>query len=105
MVGAYSDGQFLHGFLLSKGQFTTVDDPGEPNTILSGIGSDGEILGNGNDGITFFGFAFRNGAFSSVMFPSGSNSFQEPTMVAASMVICWSGVSFSRLTALLGARF
>ena len=87
IVGAYYDGQLIHGFLLSKGQFITIDQPGEPTTILTGIGSNGEIVGSGNDGITFLGFALRNGVFSSIMFPSGSNAFQEPTMVAAGRVV------------------
>jgi hypothetical protein len=35
----------LHGFLLSKGSFGTIDFPGAINTFASGINPEGEIVG------------------------------------------------------------
>src|ERR1700674_5093962 len=73
IVGAYSDGQVNHGFLLSKGRFSTIDYPGSLNTIATGIGSDGDIVGVGSDnGINFRGYLLKNGTFSSIIFPGTS---------------------------------
>ena len=46
IVGDYYDpaGQ-LHGFVYQNGQYTTVDYPGSPDTILSGIDDAGLIVG------------------------------------------------------------
>ena len=46
IVGDYYDaaGQ-LHGFVYQNGRYTTVDYPGSPDTILSGIDDAGLIVG------------------------------------------------------------
>lgn len=74
IVGTYSvDGVTTHGFLLSNGQFTTIDAPiaNVTGTFLSGINNSGVIVGtyvSGKDS----GFVLTGGQFSSVSFPSAS---------------------------------
>src|SRR5512133_1513266 len=47
IVGEYSDGSGFHGFLLSGGTYTTLNDPLAPNfTETFGINSAGQIVGN-----------------------------------------------------------
>ena len=47
MIGGYTDGATgtIHGFVLSRGEFTTVDFPGGAQTQLRGINEHGEIVG------------------------------------------------------------
>lgn len=46
IVGVYTDAVGKqHGFLLSNGQFTTIDFPGAVTTIARGIGPGGDIVG------------------------------------------------------------
>ena len=46
IVGAYNDASGVsHGFILSGGQYTTLDYPGAPGTTLSGINPSGELSG------------------------------------------------------------
>ena len=63
IVGGYcgADGQ-LHGFLMSKGSFTTVDFPGAMYSFAGGINSEGEIVGGyqSADG-RYHGFLLSNG--------------------------------------------
>jgi probable HAF family extracellular repeat protein len=47
IVGVFTDGVGKqHGFLLSGGQFTTIDFPGAVATSANGIGPSGDIVGN-----------------------------------------------------------
>jgi len=47
IVGTYKDAaNQQHGFLLSKGQFTTIDFPGAVATIARGISPSGHIVGS-----------------------------------------------------------
>jgi uncharacterized membrane protein len=61
-----------HGFLLSKGNFTTIDVPGASDTFANGINPKGDIVG------TYFqscfpcsthGFLLSNGVFTTIDFP------------------------------------
>lgn len=48
VVGMYFDStNFQHGFLLSGGTFTTIDDPNGGWTYLTGINDNGKIVGYG----------------------------------------------------------
>ena len=47
IIGASIDGNGNdHGFLLSKGTFTTIDVPGAISTDTNGINSRGDIVGD-----------------------------------------------------------
>lgn len=45
-------GNVVHGFLLDASGYTTVDVPGYPQTVLTGINPQGDIVGRarGSDG-------------------------------------------------------
>ena len=44
-MGRYDAAEGSHGFLLSHGQFTTVDFPGALGTLANGINASGDIVG------------------------------------------------------------
>jgi probable HAF family extracellular repeat protein len=93
IVGVFTDGVGQqHGFLLSGGQFTTVDVPGAVGTSANGISPSGDIVGNytapyilgvsntaPSDSPTYCpaagspacikGFLYRHGKFATVLFP------------------------------------
>jgi len=52
-----------HGFLLSKGTFTTIDVPGAFGTTARGISPEGTIVGFYLNATGFHGFLFSNDAF------------------------------------------
>ena len=87
VVGAYFNG-VNHAFLLKDGQFTTIDYPGHVNTIATSVGADGTIVGVGSgNGVNFDGFVLQNGTFIPVELPGNSIVFQEPTCIAAGLVV------------------
>jgi hypothetical protein len=71
-VGAYLDPaepeEALHGFLLSRGIYTTFDVPGVPLTFPLGINNRGQIAGIAAsdvpivEGVTVYGFVLARGA-------------------------------------------
>ena len=93
IVGVFTDGVGKqHGFLLSRGQFTTIDVPGAVSTSANGISPSGEVVGNYTAPYThgfsdaasvdspaycpaadspacIKGFLYRHGKFSTVLFP------------------------------------
>lgn len=94
VVGSYNDSaNRVHGFLLSRGRFTSIDVPGAVITSANGIGPSGDIVGNyvvpyvplvtdqpGTDPSFFClappnaasctkGFLYHRGQFSTVLFP------------------------------------
>jgi len=74
-VGGYLDtSRMSHGFLLDKGNFTTLDPPGAPFTEALGIGASGNIVGhyastNGNQG-----FLLNKGAFTTISVPGSAST-------------------------------
>jgi len=93
IVGLFLDGVGgQHGFLLSAGQFTTIDFPGAVATSANGIGPSGDIVGNytapytlgvsntalvnspaycpaAGSAACIKGFLYSHGKFSTVLFP------------------------------------
>src|SRR5436305_3597277 len=87
IVGAYNNGA-NHAFLLKGGEFATIDYPGHVNTIATNIGADGTIVGVGSSaGIGFEGFILRHGTFIPVQLQGPSIAFQEPTDIAANLIV------------------
>jgi uncharacterized membrane protein len=88
IVGAYTDAVGMqHGFLLSGGQYTTLDVPGATSTVARGISPSGDIVGSyvvpvsaapwgdpaycpaaGSPACTK-GFLYSHGHFSTILFP------------------------------------
>jgi hypothetical protein len=100
IVGAYTDavgGQ--HGFLLSHGQYTTIDVPGAISTIARGISPSGDIVGQytvpvssaswgspsycpaASSPACIKGFLYSHGAFSTILFPGHPGAI--PTRITA----------------------
>src|SRR5205814_882322 len=76
----------IHGFLLSNGQFTTINYPDAQTTIPGGIGPNGDIVGLEVDPSgTLRGFLLRNGNFSSIDFPGANGTF--PTMIISGHIV------------------
>jgi probable HAF family extracellular repeat protein len=73
IVGYYYDRSFFaHGFLLSGGQYTTLDDPGVRDTNPFGINSLGQIVGSYNDNFfNLHGFLLSGGQYTPVDDPNG----------------------------------
>lgn len=87
MVGAYRlvDGKG-HGFLLSAGQFITIDYPGSRGTIAGGISSSGDIVGaQFDDQFNLRGFLLRKGQFSSIDSPGAKWTF--PAMIVDDRIV------------------
>ncbi len=66
IVGTYSDGTRLHGFVLSHGRFGSFDYPGAYNTDAHGINNHGQITGRYwyNGGTDVYGFLKDGDSFS-----------------------------------------
>jgi hypothetical protein len=72
IVGFYNDsGGNYHGFLLSRGKFTTVDVPGADGTLAFGINTQGEIVGYYFDSTGNHGFVLNKGQFTTFDVPGG----------------------------------
>jgi probable HAF family extracellular repeat protein len=67
----------VHGFLLDRGTFSTVDFPGSVFTELSGINPQGDIVGNYVDASLFrvHVLLLRLGSFTTIDFPGAVNTF------------------------------
>src|SRR5258708_37133562 len=76
VVGYYSapTGGF-QGFLLSHGRYTTINYPGAPNTLLSGINKHEEIAGYYDDGLFIHGLKLVHGKFTAFDYPGASNTY------------------------------
>jgi uncharacterized membrane protein len=82
IVGAFSNSTGTHGYLLSDGQFTTIDYPGAVYTDARGINSRGEIVGSyrmsGEPAVNFHGYLrTRWGDFINVDFPGHTNTIAQ----------------------------
>jgi hypothetical protein len=73
IVGDWSDNTTTeHGFLLSKGVFTSIDVPGAYYTIAWGINNSGEIAGwYGLTASDSHGFIYSKGTFTTFDYPGG----------------------------------
>jgi probable HAF family extracellular repeat protein len=79
VVGDYDDGA-THGFLLHKGELTTLDFPGADLTLALDINDSGVVVGEwdildpqGNT-LAYHGFIWKDGAFTDVEFPGSSDT-------------------------------
>jgi probable HAF family extracellular repeat protein len=62
IVGRYLDGaRVSHGYLLSNGEFTTIDCPGATFTGAAGITPDGDVVGRCTVGGVSHGFLLKRG--------------------------------------------
>lgn len=70
VVGFYHDARGTHGFLWSRGHFTTFDYPHAQNTWLTGINRRQAIVGMyaGSDGVSH-GFAYAAGKYTALTCP------------------------------------
>lgn len=72
IIGQYVDSSGVsHGFVYSKGAFTTIDVPGASDTFLDATSPNGKILAGsyyGSDG-NDHGFLLQNGVFTTVDYP------------------------------------
>jgi uncharacterized membrane protein len=88
IVGTYNTGNAIRGFLLSAGQYTTINYAGLANTFATGISDNGDIVGVGSDNfVNWIGFRLTNGKTSPVAFPGTSIVFQEPTMLETGPIV------------------
>ena len=64
-MGDYGDEPFIpiHGFVLNKGVFTTVDVPGADATSLNGINASGQLHGTYLDSSGFHALVAEKGVF------------------------------------------
>lgn len=79
VVGDYDDGA-THGFLLHKGELTTLDFPGADLTLALGINDSGVVVGEwdifdsqGNT-LAYHGFIWKDGTFTDVEFPGSADT-------------------------------
>src|SRR5205085_2168968 len=63
IVGNFSDGTTVHGFLDAAGSFTTIDVPGASSTIANGINDAGQIVGFFVDNSGEHGFVDTGGSW------------------------------------------
>jgi probable HAF family extracellular repeat protein len=94
-VGTYRDARFnIHGFLLSGGNYTTLDPPGSSYTQASGINNLGQIVGSYTDakGVDH-GFLFSGGSYTTLDVPFVPNSQTAATGInnLSQIVGAWEG--------------
>jgi len=70
-VGLYFDGNGGHGFLLSGGVYTNIDQPGAEETYLYGINDKGQIVGAGTTG---FLYDLASHSFTPINYPGADAS-------------------------------
>jgi len=87
VVGAYGAGGPEHGFLLSRGTFSTIDVPGIVGTEenAAGINNRGEIAGEYNDG-QYHGYLVSDGNFTLINVPGASDTFARGINAAGQVV-------------------
>ena len=82
VVGSFTgDDGFTHGFLLSKGEVTTLDFPGASDTYARGINESGTVVGQwdlldalGNS-LVVHGFTWSKGTFTQFDFPGAGDTY------------------------------
>src|SRR6516225_4456511 len=71
IVGSYQDAKGVHGFLLSGGTYTTLDDPLATNgTYANDINDAGEIVGYYQNASGDHGFLFSGGTYTTLDDPA-----------------------------------
>src|SRR5262249_58607615 len=86
IVGSFDDSShLLHGFVLSNGSFSTLDDPAQnqPTTDAFGINNVGQIVGSYNDASGKHGFLLSGNTFVPIDDPSADNNALIGTGTAA----------------------
>jgi len=74
IVGYYQNGSGNHGFLLSGGIYTTLDDPSATlGTIAQGINSLGQIVGFYDNASGNHGFLLSGGTYTTLNDPSATH--------------------------------
>ncbi len=74
IAGWYVDACFCkaHGFLLTGGVYTTIDNPGDYSSNVSGMNDSGQLVGEGEQawsGATPYSFIWGGGVFTALSFP------------------------------------
>src|ERR1051326_3672747 len=70
IVGFYTAGGIIHGFLFRGGSYSTIDVPGaQPPTVPLGINAQGDIVGFYGGFTNEHGFLLRNGAITRIDVP------------------------------------
>jgi hypothetical protein len=88
IVGEFRAGSSAHSFLLSQGNFTIIDAPVSPSSLLygytdtvaSGINDAGQIVGYVsyfNQGMAHSGFTYINGTFATLDYPGAKETFAQ----------------------------
>jgi probable HAF family extracellular repeat protein len=74
IVGYYHNNGGTHGFLLSGGTYTTLDDPLGADTVASGINSLGQIVGHYSNASGNHGFLLTVGQYVTLDDPLATGS-------------------------------
>ena|SRR5215831_10738449 len=73
IVGQYNTSTGAHGFLLSGGTYTTLDDPlATSGTVAHGINATGQIVGFYANATGFHGFLLNGGMYTTLNDPSAT---------------------------------
>jgi probable HAF family extracellular repeat protein len=117
IVGTYKDAMNQqHGFLLSNGQYTTIDVPGALATIATGINPAGDIVGRYTAPVgsspecsaagspsCIHGFLYSRGNFSTITFPGHPGSFAQRITPDGSIYGCLH--DFDLMGSMIGAAW
>jgi uncharacterized membrane protein len=89
IVGSYFNSGVRHGYLLTGGAFTMIDDPlGAHTTEASGINGTGQIAGYYIDaGNNFHGFFLTGGTYITVDDPLGTQGTQAFVINASAQIV------------------
>jgi uncharacterized membrane protein len=93
IVGIYRNAAGTHGFLLRKGEVTTIDFPGASGTEARGISPDGQIVGTyriaGEPAVNVHGFLLdRDGTFSRVDYPNHTSTIPQRILPDGTILGC-----------------
>jgi probable HAF family extracellular repeat protein len=74
IVGYYANAGGTHGFLLSDGTYTSLDDPlASSGTLALGINAGGQIVGQYATSSAYHGFIYSGGGYTTLDHPSAFN--------------------------------
>jgi probable HAF family extracellular repeat protein len=87
IVGSYTDASsHTHGFLLSQGNYTTLNVPGSDATCAMGINDTGQIVGSYGAGGANHAFLLSSGNYTTLA-PPGSRSLQASGINASGEIV------------------